>query len=141
MTSVKKSTLGNTEQHVELGDSRKNRDVSDLSKTQAWFREYNSIEGGPEMRSLSTGICNDGRVNCNNSEKVGKEIQEQLDNVYFHDATIKRRLKVRNIESLYNSVKISDKKVAVTKPTALFLRLVAIAKREITSKDFPATNS
>ena len=113
MTSVTKSTLGNTEQHVELGDSRKNRDVSDLSKTQAWFREYNSIEGGPEMRSLSTGICNDGRVNCNNSEKVGKEIQEQLDNVYFHDATIKRRLKVRNIQSLYNSVKISDKKFAV----------------------------
>ena len=32
MTSVRKSTLANSEQHVELGVSRKNRDVSDLSK-------------------------------------------------------------------------------------------------------------
>ena len=32
MTSVTKSTLANSEQHVELGISRKNRDVSDLSK-------------------------------------------------------------------------------------------------------------
>ena len=121
MTSVTKSTLANSEQHVELGVSWKNRDVSDLSKIQAWFREYNPFEGGPKLRSLSTEICNDGTVNCDNSEKVGKEIQEQLDNVYFHDATIKRKLKVRNIESLYSLLKISDKKFFVIKPTALFL--------------------
>ena len=125
MTSVMKSTFAKSEQHVELGFLRKNRDVSDLSKIQAWYREHNRDS---ELRSLSTGICNDGTVNCDNSEKVGKKIQEQLDNVYFHDATIKRRLKkVRNIESLYNSVKISDKKFVVIKPTALFLRLIAIA--------------
>ena len=35
MTSVTKSTFANSEQHVELGVSRKNRDVSDLSKIQA----------------------------------------------------------------------------------------------------------
>ena len=89
-------------------------------KIQAWSREYNPFEGGSELRSLSTGICNGGTVNCENSEKVGKEIQEELDNVYFHDATAKRRLKVRNIESLYNSVKISDKKFIVIKRTASF---------------------
>ena len=75
------------------------------------------------MRSLSTEICNAGTVNCDNSEKVGKKIQEQLDNVYFHDATTKRWLKVRNIECLYNSVKIRDKKFVAIKPAALFLRL------------------
>ena len=101
-----------------------------MSKIQAWFREHNSFEGGPEVRSLSTGICNDGKVNCDNSEKFGKEIQEQLENVYFHDEMIKQRLKVRNIESLYNSVKISDKKFVIVKPPALFLQLIAIAQRE-----------
>ena len=72
MTSVTKSTLANSEQLVQLGVSRKNRDVSDLSKIQAWFRERNPFDGGPELRSLSTRICNDGRVNCDNSEKVRK---------------------------------------------------------------------
>ena len=74
MTSVTKSTLANSEQLVQLGVSRKNRDVSDLSKIQAWFRERNPFDGGPELRSLSTRIINDGRVNCDNSEKVRKEI-------------------------------------------------------------------
>ena len=130
MPSVTKATLANSEKHVELGVSRKNRDISDLSKIKAWFREHNPFEGGPELRSLSTGICNDGTVICDNSEKTGKEIQKRLDNVYLHDASVTRRLKVRNIESLYNSVKISDKKFVVIKPTALFLRLIAIAQRE-----------
>ena len=130
MTLISKSTLANSEQHVELGVSRKNRDASDLSKIQTCFREHNLFEGGPEFRSLSTRICSDGTVNCDNSEKVGKEIQEQLDNVYFQDATNKRKLNVRNIESLYNSVKISDKKFVVIAPTALLLRLIAISQRE-----------
>ena len=136
MRSVKSrgglTTLENNEQHVELGVSRQNRDVSDLSKILAWFREHNPFEGGPELRSLSTGICNDDTVNCDNSEKVGKEIQEQLHNVnnYLHDAKIKRRFKVKNIESLCNSTKISDKKFVVIKPTALLLRLIAIAQRK-----------
>ena len=67
----------------------KNRNVSDFSKTKLGFREHNPFKGGPELRSLSTEICNDGTVNCEKSEKVGKEIQEQIYNVNFHDAKIK----------------------------------------------------
>ena len=130
----------NSEQHVELGVSRKNRDVSDLPRIQVWFREHNPFEAGPELRP-STGMCNDGTVNCDNSGKVGKEIQEQFDNVYFHYATIKRRLKVRNIESLYNSVKISDKKFVVIKPSAYSFDWLQSLKENITSKDFSAMNS
>ena len=60
----------------------------------------------------------------------GGGIHKQLDNVYLHDATIKRSLRVRNIESLFNSIKISDKKFLVIKPTALFICLIAIAQRD-----------
>ena len=99
-------------------------------KNPSWFREHNPFEGDLELSSLSIGICNDGTINCDNSEKVGKEIYKQFYNVYFHDATIKQRLKVRNIESLYNSVKISDKKFVAIKPTDLFFQLIAIPQRE-----------
>ena len=119
--------MENSKQHVELGVSRKNCDVSDLSKIQVWFREHNPFEGGPELRSLSTGICNDGRVTCDNSKKVGKEIQEELDNVYFHDATIKRSLKVTNIES-YQAY-------------CLITSIDWYCSKRKTSKGFSATNS
>ena len=77
--------------------------------------------------SLSTGICNDGTVICDNRKKVGKEIQEQLDNVYFHDATIKRSLKVRNIEK-YQAY-------------CLITLIDWYRSKRKTSKDFSATNS
>ena len=51
MTATTNSTLGNSEQLVELGTSRRNRDVSDLSTIQAWFSEHNPFEGGTELRS------------------------------------------------------------------------------------------
>ena len=136
MTATTKSTLENSEQHVELGNSRRNRDVSDLTKIQAWFSEHNPFEGGAELRSLATGICSDGTINCDETEEVGRNIQTKLDNVYFHDAKVKRSAKVKNIESLYNSVKISDKKSVLIKPTALFLRLIAIAQRESNIEHF-----
>ena len=139
--AVTSTIKANSEQHVELGVSRKNRDVSDLPRIQAWFREHNPFEAGPELRPPSTGMCNDGTVNCDNSGKVGKEIQEQFDNVYFHYATIKRRFKVRNIESLYNSVNISDKKFVVVKPSAYSFDWLQSLKENITSKDFSAMNS
>ena len=73
MTSFTKSTLANSGQQKELGVSWKNH-VSDLSKIKAWFSTHNPFEGVPELRSLTTGICDDGTVNCDNSAKVGKEI-------------------------------------------------------------------
>ena len=48
--------------------------------------------------------------------------------------TIKQTLKVRNIENLYNSVKISDKKLVIIKSITLFIRLMAIAQRENNTK-------
>ena len=82
------------------------------------------------MKSLSTGICNDGTINCDDSEHIGKTIQEGIDDLPLHEIKMKRSLTANTIESLYNSVKITQKKKIIIKPTSLFNRLIAIAQRE-----------
>ena len=69
-------------------------------------------------------------------ERIGKKIQEDLNGICFHEVNIKRSLKVNNFESTYNSVKVDNKKAINIKPTALFLRLIAIAKRTLNTEDY-----
>ena len=135
MSTVTKIVSKSSEQHEEFGKSRMSRDSADLTIVQDWFLEHNPFdESITEFKSVSTGICDNGSVNCDDSEQIGKKIQEDLDNVFFHDAKIKRSSKVNNFESLYHSVKIDEKKAITIKPTAFFLRLIAIAQRKPTLK-------
>ena len=69
-------------------------------------------------------------------EQIGKKIQEDLNGIYFQEVKIKQSLKVNNFESMYNSVKVDNKKAINIKPTALYLRLIAIAKRTLNIEDY-----
>ena len=125
MSSVTKILLKGSEQHEEFGKSRICRDSTDLATIQDWFVKNNPFdESITDFKSLSTGICDNGSVNCDDTEQIGKKIQEDLNGVCFHEVKIKRSSKVKNFESMYNSVKVDDKKAINIKPTALFLRLI-----------------
>ena len=45
------------------------------------------------MRSISSGITGseEGDINCDDAENVGREIQKQNDNITVADASIKRK--------------------------------------------------
>ena len=137
MSSVTKIVCKSSEQHEEFGKSRIYRDSTDLATIQNWFLKNNPFdECIREFKSLSTGVCDNGSVNFDDTEQIGKKIQEDLNGVCFHEVKIKRSLKVNNFESMYNSVKVDDKKVIKIKPTALFLRLIAIAQRTPSIEDY-----
>ena len=89
-----------------------------------------------EFKPLSTWICDNGTVNCDETEQIGKKIQEDLNGICFQKVKIKRSLKVNNFESMYNYVKVDNKKAINIKPTALFLRLIAIAQRTPNTEDY-----
>ena len=89
-----------------------------------------------EFKSLSIGICDNGTVSCDKMEQIGKMIQEDLSGICFHEVKIKRSLKVNNFESMYNSVKVGNKKEINIKPTTLFLRLIAISQRTPNTEDY-----
>ena len=89
-----------------------------------------------KFKSLSIGVCDNGTVSCDKTEQIGKMIQEDLSGICFHEVKIKRSLKVNNFESMYNSVKVGNKKEINIKPTTLFLRLIAISQRTPNTEDY-----
>ena len=141
MSSVTKIVSKGSEQYEEFGKSRIYCDSADLATIQNWFLKNNPFdECIREFKSLPSGICDNGSVNCDDTNQIVKKIQEDLNGVCFHDVKIKRSVKVNNFESMYNSGKVDGKKVINIKPTALFLRLIAIAQRTPIIEDYFTMN-
>jgi hypothetical protein len=68
-----------SEQHTELGQSRKMRDNEDLQKIIDWFSYRNPFSMEDlSLRSLSTGLTatDEDCVNCDDADSVGRTIQE-----------------------------------------------------------------
>ena len=123
------STLANvihrtSEQHVDLTVSRRQRDMADMEKLDAWFQTHDPFDPDiPTLRSLTTGLTAavSDNINCDDAEAVGQMIQEKLDGVCFQKATIRRSDQVRTLECLQVGVKL-DKTVIHIDPLILFTR-------------------
>ena len=84
-----------------------------------------------DLYSLSTELVSSlekDNVNCELAE-VGKKIQNELDNLSYEAATIKRKNQIINLESL-QSGKNSKYQEEIADPSMMFHRLVTIASRE-----------
>ena len=126
-------TLKSSEQHIEIGPTRKNRDYQDGTKFREWLEQHNpfSFEDA-HLHSLSTGwvsMVGEDEVNCEKAEDLGLAIHQKLDNEKLAKASIKRKDKLCPIESLGNTVKIEKKSIYMS-PTILFTRLAAVAQRD-----------
>ena len=121
-----------SEQHVELGVSRINRDNADLQKVIGWFECHNPFDlHDHSLRSLSTGLTatEDNNLDCDEAELVGKTIQQSLNNLCLEDAKIKRNDQVKTFEYLRPGITI-DRKIVRIDPLILFTRLTALMQRE-----------
>ena len=71
-----------------------------MNKFLEWFGSHDPFDGNvPQLRSLASGLASsegDG-INCDETEKVGSEIQRSLDSVSVRNATIKRRQMVHTL--------------------------------------------
>jgi len=133
MTTLTNLHFNSSEQHVELGTARRNRDYNDLTLIANWLDQHNPFDfDNLKLRSLSTGItAEDGDgINCDLAEESGEAIHMKLDNLSIADATIKRCDQIKPIECLYNNVKINGQPITPIDPSVLCSRLVAIALRE-----------
>ena len=62
-----------------------------MSKVLEWFDEHELFdENVTGLRSLSTGVTGDDKLNCDSAEEFGFLMQEKLNNVNVADAKIKR---------------------------------------------------
>ena len=110
---------------MELGSTRCNRDVGrDMNTILKWLAQHNPFDiQRPELRSLSSGLtASDGDgVNCDEVKEVGffKLLQGKLDDVKYHEASIKRTETVRTLIHLTKGIKIDQETVHV-EPLILF---------------------
>ena len=90
-------------QHAELGASQIKRDNDDLEKTKLWIENHNPFDDNePLLRSIATGLTateGDG-INCDEAEKIGQAIQDQLDGISITEATIKKKDQIKTLELL-----------------------------------------
>ena len=122
MTDVTGLVHRTSVQHVELGSTRCNRDVGDLNTILKWLAQHNPFDiQRPELRSLSSGLtASDGDgFNCDEVEEVVSLLQGKLDDVKYHEASIKRTEKVRTLIHLTKGIKIDQETVHV-EPLILF---------------------
>jgi hypothetical protein len=133
MTSLTGLNTKNSEQHVDLGISRKKRDIADVTKIFYWLDIHDPFDtSSKELRSISTGLQaqeQDG-INCDDAEEIGYQIQLKLDMKLYCDSKIKRSEQIKPLAALSNKVKVGKKTDAYFDPTMLFTRLVAMAQRE-----------
>ena len=131
MRAVTNTKRESSEQHVELGRSRRQRDFEDLQKILSWFHRFDPFEcTDTRLRSLSSGLVaqvGDG-INCDDAEEVGYEIQKRLDNQAVDDAKVKTSEKVKSLIKLSTAVKVDDKDLHID-PSVLFLRVILLVER------------
>ena len=70
MTAITNSEHRTSEQHIDLGTSRSNRDLRDLNKIQEWFNQHKPFNLN-ETKLCSLSSASDGDdINCHNTEEV-----------------------------------------------------------------------
>ena len=89
--------------------------------------------GDEHLYSLSSRLVlikGQDDVNPEDAEKVGAAIQETLDNLAFIEVKIKRKMQLKSLYSLTDSISIPGEKAVQLNPANLFVSLPAVAQRE-----------
>ena len=88
------------------------------------------------LKCISSGLTaqTNDEINCDDGENIGFVIQQNLDNVRFDDASIKRNSKVKSLDKLCPGTLI-DKKLVHDDPMILFTRLITLVQREESMTD------
>ena len=90
MTKITNLPLLSSEQHVEMGKTRKERDYKDLLTLYDWLSTHSPFDAADDrLRSISFGITvpdSNCLINCDNTEGIGEAIQKDLDGTFLYTA-------------------------------------------------------
>ena len=138
MAGLTKLHLASSEQHIEMSEARRLRDVVDREKLYSWLKDHNPLSTlETRLKSLSTGITVDSGcgLNCDDAERIGVEIHKKLDGLAIAEAKVNRKDRVVCLDVMINSINVGKKSVPIN-PTLFFNRLSALAGREENEEKF-----
>ncbi|KAE8743752.1 hypothetical protein FOCC_FOCC009627 [Frankliniella occidentalis] len=119
-----------SEQHVELRDSRMERDLVDLGKFAEWFETHPPFQERPhdQLVSLSTGLIADKTVNCDSALEIGIDCMKSMVDNNFCDVKLRRSKQVKPLSSMSTAVNARGDG-SVINPMQLLNRIVCIQDR------------
>ena len=120
-----------SQQHIERGGARQVRDAKDLKVIIEQLRQFNPfICQDSRLRCIFTGAVADKSdgIDCDDAEKIGMKIQQDLDNLAVNKSVVKRSKQVKSLAVLRPGVEVNNETIHVN-PTALFQRLIMLIER------------
>ena len=116
--------------HQENLPGRIKRDNDDFQKVCSFFNKHNPFVIHDGLICLTSGLSDTKNdVNCDQAEDIGKLVQENMNDKMYSEVKSKKSDKVKNLQSLYSTVKVYGEKVDIN-PLALFLRLITVIERQ-----------
>jgi len=122
----------NESKHVELGQSRLQRDTQDLNKMLDWLKGSNPFNtGDSRLRSISSGLIasDSDQINCELADEVGEDIMRRMDGIAYTDVVMKKAYQVRTLKELSKTVSVGGNTVAID-DNLLFSRLLIVLERK-----------
>ena len=127
------SFVKRSKQHIDLGPSRLTQDHTNWKRFKDWLTARNPFTfEDSNLHLLSTrfiSIAGEDEINCDNSRRIGANIQAGMDGKSFTEVRFKRTDQAKPLDWYQNIVTIDEVKVYINS-TALFTRLAPVAKRE-----------
>ena len=124
MSFLTKVERGSSEQNRDMTRARISRDELDFGKIHDWLKANNPFDKAEKLLvSLSTGIVGDSDWNCDEVERVGESIQQELDNKSLRDCKVRRKDMVKGLNSKTSKVVIDKNEVTIN-PLLLFIWLI-----------------
>ena len=93
MTNLTLAKYKTSDQHIEIGTSRRNINTEALKRLVDWFDNNNPFDPSySSLRSFISGITasSENNIGCDTAEIVGKSIQKKLVNFNIETFKIKR---------------------------------------------------
>ena len=102
-----------------------------------WIENHNPFDDNePLLRSIATGLmATEDGINCDEAEKIGQAIQDQLGGISITEATIKKKDQIKTLGLLKIGVE-KDKENIHVDPMLLFSRLLVLIEREEEMREY-----
>lgn len=132
MMELTGAQIQSSEQHADLGITRRKHDFRDCQKFHAWLTERNPfLVEDKNLHSLSTGlvsIVGVDDVTCDSAEEIGCAIQQSFDGLALAKSTVKRKDLLKPLSSLQRLRKGKGTAAQIDNQV-MFTRLIAVADR------------
>lgn len=126
-----------SEQHVDLSDSRLNKDNADLKRMNDWLLTHKPFEYRESLTSLSTGIVGAANINCHEALKQGHQSMAAIVGKNAQSVSMSCKYKVKPLSVAQSGVHV-DSKCSNVDSMLLFQRICVLTKdnEDLTKKSF-----